>query len=233
MRLAITLIPVRKIKPSASRWNFSDAAIEQAAHAIAKVEGMINPLVLRRQTGLESYEVLEGNFEYYAAARASELEPDRCGRVAAVIAEPEDEALIREQIQFFRTSRLIPVRSTYSELEFPVDTDTRLVQLEMRQASLESHQLMLEQQEIQLIKQQLVELKQQVHKRTDLLQLFNQGSREDLLQQMKQVGLIGKTAEKIVESIETERQYKPFIALKEVVVRVKGLTYEKMVDLVE
>jgi hypothetical protein len=46
MKLSVTLVPVRKIKPSASRWNFVDDEIEQAAHLIAEAEGMVQPIVL-------------------------------------------------------------------------------------------------------------------------------------------------------------------------------------------
>lgn len=55
----------------------------------------------------------------------------------------------------------------------------------------------------------------------------------ELLQRLKRIGLTGKNVEKIIETIEHKRRYKPFESLKDVVMRVKGLTYEKMVDLVE
>lgn len=244
MKLSISFVPIRKIKPSASRWNFSDDAINQAARLIVDGEGVIiNPIVLRREDGLESYEVIDGNFEYYAAARASEIEPQRCETTAAFIAEhPEDEAMIRQQIHLFRNGKehSTQPRSTHDVNTFDVNTfdvnadvNNRLHDLESRQATLEARQLSLEAHNIQEIKRQLDELKTRIPRRTNLLDEFNQADHTELLHRVKAAGLVGKNAEKIVEMIEYERQYKTFESLKDIVTRVKGLTYEKMVDLVE
>lgn len=230
MKLSMSFVPVRKIKPSVSRWNFSDDDINQAARLIVDVEGtIINPIVLRREEGLESYEIIDGNFEYYAAARASEIEPHRCEEIAAFITEhPDEEAVMRQQIQLFRNGNSYALDDRTTS-----DVPDRLHDLELRQAALEVKQLALESEAIGEIKHQLDELKNQIHKRTNLLDEFNQADHAELLHRVKAAGLIGKNAEKIVEMIEYERQYKPFESLKDVVTRVKGLTYEKMVDLVE
>jgi hypothetical protein len=66
-----------------------------------------------------------------------------------------------------------------------------------------------------------------------LLQVFNRSSAEQLLLRVKRIGLTGRNAEKVVEAIEQERRQQPFHSLKEVVNRIKGLSYEKMIDLVE
>ncbi|WAL60217.1 helix-hairpin-helix domain-containing protein [Thermocoleostomius sinensis] len=55
----------------------------------------------------------------------------------------------------------------------------------------------------------------------------------ELLQRLKCIGLTGRNVKKIIETIEHKQRYKPFESLKDVVMRVKGLTYEKIVDLVE
>lgn len=230
MKLSITFVPVRKIKPSVSRWNFSEDAVEQAAHLVAKVEGVINPLVLRREDNSAAYEVLDGNFEYYVAVRASELSPQACETIAAFIVEPDDEALIREQIELFRNLRKL---SEANHLPSSTTLDSRLRQLEFRQADLESRQLSFEMQEIKPLKNQMQALEAQIRNKTNLLDVFNRFDRSTLLRQIKQIGLLGKTAEKIVELIEYERQQQEFASLKDVVIRVKGLTYEKMVDLIE
>jgi predicted nucleic acid-binding OB-fold protein len=229
MKLSVTFVPVRKIKPSASRWNFSDEEIAQAAHLIAEAAGMIQPIVLQREKGLESYTVLEGDFEYYAAAKASELEPQTCEAVPAFVVENTDDAdSVRQQIQLFRHQR-----STVNGIHHESDLALRLSEIETRQAHLEARQATLEQQEIQALKQQLDDLRKQICPQTNLLDLFNVADHAELLHRVKQAGLVGKNAEKIVETIEYERQYHPFESLRDVVTRVKGLTYEKMIDLVE
>ena len=230
MRLSITFVPVRKIKPSVSRWNFSEEVVEQAARLVTKVEGIISPLVLRRESNSESYEVMYGNFEYYVAARASELEPRICETIAAFIIEPADEAIVQEQINLFRQPQSF---SETNEFEPASDLESRLKHLELRQADLESRQRSLEMQKIQGVKQQAYMAKQPSLQKTNLLAAFNEFERSALLQYLKQAGLTGRNAEKIVEMIEDERQRQPFGSLKEVVTRIKGLTYEKMVDLIE
>jgi predicted nucleic acid-binding OB-fold protein len=105
--------------------------------------------------------------------------------------------------------------------------------LERRQTNLEARQILLESHEIKILKQQVEELKNQLCPRSNLLDLFNSADHAELLHQMKRAGLTGKNAEKIVETIDDERKYRLFDSLRDVVVRIKGLTYEKMVDLVE
>lgn len=237
MKLSLTFVPVRKIKPGLSRWNFSDEAVEQAAHLVAKLEGLINPLVLRQETNSQAYEVLDGNFEYYVAARASELDPRTCETIAAFIIEPEDEALICEQIDWFRHRRQPGESGQIITAQPATDLESRLGQLERRQSDLESRQLWLEMQTIKPIQQQLQAMEgipgASPNPRGNLLGAFNDLEAAALLQQMRRAGLTGRNAEKIVETIEQERQQQRFRSLKDVVMRVKGLTYEKMVDLLE
>lgn len=233
MKLSVTFVPVRKIKPSASRWNFSDDEIDKAARFIAEAKGMVQPIVLQREEGFESYTVIEGDFEYYAAAKASEWEPQTCDVIPAFVVEsPDDAGVIQQQIQLFRTQRST-LKPTLNSINNDQEIASRLNEIETRQVNLELRQAILEQQEIQEIKKQLDDLKQKICPRTNLLDLFNVSTHAELLHQMKRVGLIGKNAEKIVETIEYERQYRLFESLRDVVTRVKGLTYEKMVDLVE
>lgn len=235
MKLSTSFVAIRKIKPSASRWNFSDDEINKVAHLMVEVEGMINPLILRPQEGTESYEVLDGNFEYYAAARASEMAPNGFEMIAAFIINPEDEKNIQEQIKMLRNwnAKAYHANPQTDPASSASDVNDRLRHLESRQATLESRQTILETQEIRQLEQQLTELNAQIHKKIDLLTAFNELDRSKLLSLMRRVGLAGKTAEKIVETIEQERQYKQFVSLRDVVTRVKGLTYEKMVDLLE
>ena len=235
MTLEMTFIPVRKIKPSVSRWNFSDEVVEQAARLVAKVEGLINPILLRREADSESYEVLDGNFEYYVAAKACELKPRSCETIAAFIIEPEDEGIIQEQIELFR-KRAIGSQTDDAALLLPdslTDPEQRLRYLEARQSQLEARQAQLETQTIKPLEQQVQTLSDQLHHKAKLLEELNELDHAELLSRLKRVGLTGKNAEKIIETIEYERHYNRFESLKDVVMRVKGLTYEKMVDLIE
>ncbi|MEM9541024.1 MAG: DUF655 domain-containing protein [Cyanobacteria bacterium P01_E01_bin.42] len=109
MRLAPVFVPVRRIQPPAiSRSKFSDDVIEKLAQAILKVQGIVDPLILRRQ-GLDAYEIVEGIFEYYAAARAREIDLRKGEMVSAFILEGEQEEALQEQVKLLRQSRSVAV----------------------------------------------------------------------------------------------------------------------------
>lgn len=101
MKLKISLVGVKRIQSNVARSHFSAAMIEQAAQAILQVEGLINPLILRR-LDWQSYEVVDNHLGYYAAVRAKELDLARGETVQAIILEPEQEAALLTQVQLFR-----------------------------------------------------------------------------------------------------------------------------------
>ncbi|MBF2075621.1 MAG: hypothetical protein IGS50_17920 [Synechococcales cyanobacterium C42_A2020_086] len=211
MKLATSFVTLSKIRPTVSRWNFSATDLEAAARLVLEADGLINPIVICREDDLNSYVVLHGNFEYYAVATAYQMD-HRCGdAIAAFIIEPGDRAIIQQQIELFRGSRIstpAPAGATgdYSDAYPPA---------------------------IQDLKQQIEVLRAQLYSTHALLDWFNHAESDYLLHRLKRIGMTSRNVEKVVELIEQERQRKPFRFLKEVVLRVKGLTYEKMIDLVE
>ncbi len=101
MKLSTSLVAVKKINSTVPRSSFSDAELNRAAELILKAEGIINPLVLYK-TSMESYEVVNGHFEYYAATKAREIEPRQGEMIGAFIIEPEKEEVLKEQIEVLR-----------------------------------------------------------------------------------------------------------------------------------
>ncbi|MGK7896849.1 MAG: helix-hairpin-helix domain-containing protein [Xenococcus sp. (in: cyanobacteria)] len=101
MKLPTKLVAVKKITSTVARSSFSAEEIEKVANLIIKVEGTINPIILRR-TSLESYEVVDGHFEYYAAVRAREISLLKGEMIQAIILEPENEAALLEQVDLLR-----------------------------------------------------------------------------------------------------------------------------------
>lgn len=101
MKLPTKIIPVKKISSTVARSSFPAEEIEKVANLILEVEGIINPIILRR-TGLESYEVVEGHFEYHAAVRAREISLLKGEMIQAIILEPENEAVLLEQVELLR-----------------------------------------------------------------------------------------------------------------------------------
>lgn len=199
MKLATSFVPLYKVKPTLSRWNFSEAELEGAVQLVLESEGIINPIVLQRESGSESYRVLDGNFEYYAAAHAHQLDPRCCESIEAFVVEPRDEALIRKQLALFRRHSTDLSKTDFSKTDF-----SKSVQPDRTGGQP-----------------------------SQLLVLFNQATPDQLLAQIRRIGLTGRNAEKVVESIAQERQQTPFLSLKDAVMRIRGLSYEKMIDLVE
>lgn len=104
MRLSTSFVAVRKITSSTSPTDFDGDKIERLAHQIVKSEGIIRPLVLNR-TSLESYEVIDGHFQYHAAVRARQIDLRRAEMIAAYILDPENDDLnsaIAEQIELLQ-----------------------------------------------------------------------------------------------------------------------------------
>lgn len=102
-KLLLSLVLVKKITSTVPRDNFADRDLEKVAQLILESGGLINPIVLRRN-GMDAYDIVDGDFEYYAAAKAREINPLKGETIGAFILEPENEELLLEQVQALRKS---------------------------------------------------------------------------------------------------------------------------------
>ncbi|HEY9876316.1 MAG TPA: hypothetical protein V6D12_23005 [Candidatus Obscuribacterales bacterium] len=101
MKLTTSLVAVKKISSNVPRSQFAENDLNRLAELILQVEGIINPPVIRRKS-LDSYEVVAGDFEYYAAARAREIDPRKGEMIAAFIFEAENEEVLKQQVELLR-----------------------------------------------------------------------------------------------------------------------------------
>jgi len=101
MLLSPEFVLVKEITSNVPRSEFSELDLEQAARLILKAEGTIKPLVVRT-IGWESYEVVDGHFEYYAAVRAKEINPRDGERIGAFIIEGDKADVLEEQVEMLR-----------------------------------------------------------------------------------------------------------------------------------
>jgi archaellum component FlaC len=102
-KLFPSLVAVKRITCTVPRSNFAEPDLEKLAQVILELGGLINPIILRRN-GMDSYEIVDGDFEYYAAAKAREINPKKGETIGAFILEPENEELLLEQVQALRKS---------------------------------------------------------------------------------------------------------------------------------
>ena len=113
MRLSTALVAVKKITSTTLGTNFDEEPLKKLAEQILKAEGLISPLILRRND-LQSYEVIDGHFEYYAAVKAREIDPRKGEMISAYIIESENPVIssaILEQVELLKKSRSIALPS--------------------------------------------------------------------------------------------------------------------------
>ncbi|MBE9162740.1 ParB/Srx family N-terminal domain-containing protein [Tychonema sp. LEGE 06208] len=145
-KLFPSLVAVKKIVSAVPSSNFAEPDLEKLARLILDLGGLINPIIVRR-TGMDSYEIVDGNFEYYAAARAKEIEPLKGETIGAFILEPENEELLLAQLEILRSGAVSESRgesATPEELsitesvgenpvsEPPSSFEQRLINIEAR-----------------------------------------------------------------------------------------------------
>jgi hypothetical protein len=108
-RLLPSIILVKYVESPVPVSQFPLNEVEEAARLIVEGEGIINPLVVRRngfdEQMNEHYLVVEGHFECYAAKRARELDLRRGETINAYIIDADNENILKRQVFMFRASR--------------------------------------------------------------------------------------------------------------------------------
>lgn len=111
-KISHAIVLVEDIQSSLPRSKFSETDLDEAAKLLLKIEGVITPPILL-QSGLDSYKVIEGHFEYYAALRAEEIDPLKGETINAYLIEDEaDIAVYKKQIEVFRQGKALPPTSS-------------------------------------------------------------------------------------------------------------------------
>lgn len=104
-KLFPSLVAVKRITSAAPRSNFAEPDLEKLARLILESGGLINPIIVRRN-GMDAYEIVDGDFEYYAAVRAKEIEPLKGETIGAFILEEENEELLLDQLKILRKTAI-------------------------------------------------------------------------------------------------------------------------------
>ena len=234
-------VDVKNITCNVPPSNFSNDALNSLADMIIESGGIIRPLILKT-TGLETYAVVDGYFEYYAAVRAREKNPRQCEMVNAFVISPKNEEEIFKQVVAFRELG----SDNKPEVETPIKTnhpkpisnnnDFNLFEKQVNEIRAELAQ------ERQKLYDTLKLIESQIPKQITPLDAFNSLSLLELTFRLRTAGFTDKKAVQIAESVEKERKKKKFESLKDVLARVKiangkkqikGISGEKMVDIVD
>lgn len=91
------LVDVVCITGAEPREQFDKDKVEKLANSILESDGLLKPLILK-STGPESFEIIDGHWEYWAAVRAREKDPRKGEMVNTLVVSPKVEKMIVKQL---------------------------------------------------------------------------------------------------------------------------------------
>ncbi|MGI2906235.1 ParB N-terminal domain-containing protein [Tolypothrix sp. VBCCA 56010] len=240
MKLSTSLVAVKKITSNKPRSSFPNDELEQAAKLILESEGVINPIVVRR-TSLQSYEVVDGDFEYYAATRAREIDSRKGEMIGVFIVEPENEESITKQVELLRKSNVVFSNNVYpvsdSKESILRNIELRMTNTEARVTNVESrfdnriNELQADfKHEVKTINERLNEIENRIPRQIEPLEALNTLSLSELTSKLKRVNVNSKIIEKIISDREKVGKFKSF---SNVVERIKGLGEKTLLKIID
>ncbi|MEH2167813.1 MAG: hypothetical protein V7K41_14280 [Nostoc sp.] len=237
MKLSTSLVAIKKIISSVPRSSFADDDLEQAANLILEAAGVINPIVIRRSS-INSFEVVDGHFEYHAAARAREIEPHKGEMIGAFIIESENEETLTKQVELFRQHKADSSEQTSFKFK---DMEQFLINLESRFEKI-TNKILEQATSNAKLENEVKELNKQMVDKTEPIEIFKTLSQVKIVSKLQNSGFNQKKASQIAEIIEIERNKEQFKSLNDVVERVKiphgqkmikAISREKMLEIVD
>ncbi len=234
MKLLTSLVSVKRINSSVERSQFSENELERSAQAILEAEGIINPIILEKET-LESYQVIYGDFEYYAAVRAREIDPRKGEMISAFIIEDEKENAIKMQIEIFRKSHqnlsVTPTITDNSD-QILLNIQSRITNIETRLEKKINDLKKDYQIQINELQKKIAETKQQLPEKIEPLQALNTFDLQQLTSSLKKIKFANqsKIISNIIKARETQGKFQSFIDVIDKVDKLGDKTMIKIID---
>lgn len=225
------LVDVKDITSNIPRSNFAETDLENLADTILESGGIIRPLVLKA-TDAETYTVVDGHLEYFAAVRAKEKDARKGEMVNAFVISPKVENIVIKQATVLKslesTEQPVTPTSDTSNLE------SRLANIELR-FEKQFNEFRSEQiQERQRLEGKLKEIESRLPQPTDSLNLLNTLNQDDLALKLQRSRIPG--AEKLAKAIYDARlakKQKEFEDYRDVIKSVKGLGEKTMLTIID
>ena len=228
-KLFPSLVAVKRITSAVPRSNFSEADLEKLARLILESGGLINPIIVRRN-GMDAYEIVDGDFEYYAAARAKEIEPLKGETIGAFILEEENEGILLEQLEILRKTAIIDNPSTNEVPQQSSSFEQRLTNIETRLENRINELKAEYTREKHALIERVKEVESHIPKPVPLLSALNTQDKIKLEINLKNAGIKPQT---IIDQIIKQRELEPFTSFENVVQRIKGLGDKTMIKLID
>jgi hypothetical protein len=223
------LVDIKDISTDVNRSQFTNADIEALADAILASKGLIYPLILKQQ-GIDSYTVVTGHLEYYAAARAREKNPRQAEMVNALVISAQIEAQIKRQTELLTTDRSIGSKVQDSA---PM-SESKLTNLELRLEQRVNEIQSSVNVQIGQLKDHIKELEQRLPQPEDPLHLFNTLTESQLALKLQRARISNAT--KLAKNILTARTKQPqqhFGDYRSIVDNVKGFGDKTLLNIID
>ncbi|MGB3263648.1 MAG: ParB N-terminal domain-containing protein [Microcoleus sp.] len=228
-KLSPSLVAVKKITSAVPRSKFAEPDLEKLARLILDSGGLINPIIVRRN-GMDAYEIVDGDFEFYAAARAKEIEPLKGETIGAFILEDENEELLLEQLEILRKTAVIENPSVSNVPQHSSSFEQRLTNIETRLENRINELKAEYTREKQALIERVKDVESRIPKPVPLLEALNTQDKFKLAINLKNAGIASQT---IRENIITQRDLEPFTSFENVVQRIKGLGDKTMIKVID
>jgi len=228
-KLSPSLVAVKKITSAVPRSKFTEADLEKLARLILESGGLINPIIVRRN-GMDAYEIVDGDFEYYAAARAKEIEPLKGETIGAFILEEENEELLLEQLEILRKTAIIDNPSTNEVPQQSSSFEQRLTNIETRLENRMNELKAEYTREKQALIERVKDVESRIPKPVPLLSALNTQEEPKLRINLKNAGIKPQT---IIDQIIKQRELEPFTSFENVVQRITGLGDKTMIKVID
>lgn len=232
-----SFVDVKSITSDVPRSNFAEAELENLADIILKSEGIIRPVVVKT-TGIESFSVVDGHFEYYAAVRAKEKDARKGEMVNAFVISPKLEDLVVKQAEILRGKELsektLPTPSGTSNTSKMDKIESRVQNLELRLEKQINELNSIIRQERETTEGELKEIKNKIPQPSHPLTLINTLNKDELALkfQRSRISRAEKLSEAIIDARENKSN-KEFSDYCDVVNSVKGLGDKTMLTIID
>lgn len=234
-----SFVDVKSITSDVPRSNFAEAELENLADIILKSEGIIRPVVVKT-TGIESFSVVDGHFEYYAAVRAKEKDARKGEMVNAFVISPKLEDLVIQQAEILRGKESsepveTPANTSNTSNTFNRDKlESRVQNLELRLEKQINELNSIIRQERETTEEELKQIKNKIPQPSHPLTLINTLNKDELALkfQRSRISRAEKLSEAIIDARENKSN-KEFTDYCDVVNSVKGLGDKTMLTIID
>jgi len=219
-------VDVQQISSNVPSSRFDRDEIDRAARSLLATGGVVRPPILT-ETAPDAYEVIEGHFEYHAAARALELNPREAEMVNAFIIDSANRESAREQLEILSgrdgATTVVPDRGEKQTAIASQGLEAAFARLESEVRSTRS-ELDRSIEESSKLRAELSELKEQMPSRESALEIFNKLDKVKVSQRLIATGISEGTATKIADAVIRDREENGlFESLQDVIDRPKVL----------